>query len=197
MSIQGIIMTKTTGNKIAYIRVSTVEQNTERQLADVEGFDKVFEDKCSGSTTDRPSLAALLDYVREGDEVHVHSIDRLARNLNDLLSLVELFKSKGVTLVFNKESMTFSGSTSDPMQELMLSMIGAVAQFERAVIRERQAEGIAQAKAKGVYSKSRKKKVDRDQVKELLAGGLPLAEIARRLNCSTKTIQRIRNTLND
>lgn len=179
---------------IAYIRVSTTDQNTERQLDGVK-VDKTFTDKCSGGSTDRPALTDLLDYIREGDIVHVHSIDRLARNLQDLLSLVERFKTKGVTLKFHKESLTFEGSVTNAMQDLMLSMIGAVAQFEKAMINERQREGIEKAKARGVYSQDRKKKVDRDEVKALLNEGLPMAQIAKKLGCSSKTIQRIKNEL--
>lgn len=177
---------------IAYIRVSTTDQSTERQLDGI-GVNKTFIDKCSGGSTNRPALTDLLDYVREGDTVHVHSIDRLARNLQDLLSLVEEFKSKGVTLRFHKESLTFSGSIKDDFQDLMLSMVGAVAQFERAMINERQREGIEKAKARGVYSQERAKRVDREEVKALLADGLPMAQIAKKLGCSSKTIQRIKN----
>ncbi|MCU7554418.1 recombinase family protein [Alteromonas sp. ASW11-19] len=177
---------------IAYIRVSTTEQNTERQLDGVK-VNKTFTDKCSGGSTARPALTDLLDYVREGDTVHVHSIDRLARNLQDLLSLVEEFKSKGVTLKFHKESLTFEGAVTNAMQDLMLSMIGAVAQFEKAMINERQREGIEKAKARGVYSQERAKRVDREEVKALLADGLPMAQIAKKLGCSSKTIQRIKN----
>ena len=179
---------------IAYIRVSTTDQNTERQLDGVK-VDKTFTDKCSGGSTDRPALTDLLDYTREGDIVHVHSIDRLARNLQDLLSLVEMFKTKGVTLKFHKESLTFEGSVTNAMQDLMLSMIGAVAQFEKAMINERQREGIEKAKARGVYSQERKKKVDRVEVKALLNEGLPMAQIAKKLGCSSKTIQQIKNEL--
>lgn len=175
---------------LAYLRVSTVEQNTERQLADLEA-DKEFIDKCSGGTINRPALTELFDYMREGDTVHVHSIDRLARNLQDLLNLVDSFKTKGVTLRFHKENMTFEAGRTDPMQELMLSVMGSVAQFEKALINERQLEGIAKAKAKGVYSKSRRKKVDQEEVIRLLNKGLSHGAIAEQLGCSTKTIQRI------
>ena len=94
------------GKSIGYIRVSTVDQNTERQLADVQ-LDKVFEDKVSGSTIDRPQLKACLDYLRDGDDLWVHSIDRLARNLQDLLNIIALLGEKGVTLHFKKEGMVF------------------------------------------------------------------------------------------
>ncbi|WP_419571734.1 recombinase family protein [Rheinheimera sp.] len=179
---------------IAYVRVSSADQNTERQLDGVT-VNKTFTDKCSGGSTNRPALQDLLEYVREGDTVHVHSIDRLARNLQDLLALVERFKAKGVTVKFHKESLTFEGAISNPMQDLMLSMIGAVAQFEKAMINERQREGIEKAKARGVYSQERSKRIDRDEVKALLENNVPMAQIAKRLGCSAKTIQRIKSEL--
>lgn len=179
--------------QIAYIRVSTVDQNTDRQLADVPGIEKTFSDKCSGGTTNRPGLASLLEFIREGDVVHVHSIDRLARNLQDLLELVQRFRTKGVTLKFYKESMTFKPGTSDPMQDLMLNVMGAVAQFEKALINERQREGIAKAKAQGVYSKARSKKVEPEAILALLAQGKSHSEVAEALGCSTKTVQRVKN----
>ena len=134
---------------IAYKRVSTLEQNLERQLSGMS-FDKEFVDKESGKSKDRPGLSALLDYIREDDEVYVHSIDRLARNLHDLESLIEQINSKGASITFVTESLTFK-SNEDPMKKLMLQMMGAFAEFERRIIKERQAEGIAQAKKKGKY----------------------------------------------
>lgn len=179
--------------QIAYIRVSSVDQNTDRQLADLKNIEKTFSDKCSGGTTNRPGLTALLEFIREGDVVHVHSIDRLARNLQDLLELVQRFRTKGVTLQFHKESMTFKPGTSDPMQDLMLNVMGAVAQFEKSLINERQREGIAKAKAQGVYSKARSKKVEPEAIQALLAQGKSHSEIAKSLGCSTKTVQRVKN----
>lgn len=177
---------------IAYIRVSSVDQNTDRQLDGVEGIEKTFTDKCSGGTTNRPALAQLIDYMREGDVVYVHSIDRLARNLQDLLELVEKFRAEGVTLKFHKEAMAFAPGESDKIQDLMLSVMGAVAQFEKALINERQREGIAKAKAAGKYSKPRSKKVDTEEALGLLAQGLSQPFVAEKLGCSTKTIQRIK-----
>jgi DNA invertase Pin-like site-specific DNA recombinase len=176
---------------IGYIRVSTVEQNTARQLDGVL-TDRVFEDKCSGSMKNRPALSELLDYVRDGDSVHVHSIDRLARNTQNLLELVDLFKSKGVSLRFHKESMIFTPNSQDSMQDLMLTVMGAVAQFERSMIRERITEGIAKAKAEGVYSKLRRKKVDPEEVLKMLDEGLSQAEISRKMKCSARTVLRIK-----
>ena len=132
---------------VAYRRVSTTDQNTDRQLTG-ESFDKEFEDKASAKDVDRPALQELISYVREGDTVVVHSIDRLARNLANLESLIQQLTNKGVTVEFRKESLSFAGG-ADAMQTLMLQMMGAFAQFERSMIRERQREGIAAAKAAG------------------------------------------------
>ncbi|WBI33416.1 Transposon Tn3 resolvase [Pseudomonas aeruginosa] len=121
-------------------------------------MDKTFTDKVSGATTNRPQLQAMLEFVREGDVIHVHSIDRLARSLVDLLALVREQTARGVHIHFHKEALLFTGE-SNPTQELMLSIMDSVAQFERAMIKERQKEGIAKAKQKGVY-KGRVKTVD-------------------------------------
>jgi len=136
---------------IAYKRVSTLEQNLERQLDGIE-FDKEFIEKESGAKSDnRPQLISLLDYVREDDVVYVHSIDRLARNLHDLESIIQQITDKGASITFKSEQLTFSSDTSNAMSKLMLQMMGAFAEFERKIIRERQAQGIAKAKKKGVY----------------------------------------------
>ena len=134
--------------KIGYIRVSSLDQNTERQLAALQ-LDKVFEDKASGKDTKRPQLDACLSYLREGDTLYVHSIDRLARNLEDLQKLVRELTSRSVSIFFVKENLTFQAGEGTPMQTLMFQMLGAFAQFERALIRERQREGIALAKKEG------------------------------------------------
>ena len=137
-----------TGHNIGYVRVSSGSQNSERQLSDLE-LDLTFTDKASGKTTDRPELAKCLTHLRSGDKLHVHSIDRLARNLKDLQEIVDKLKTKGVSVHFHKENLIFDASTSSPMQELMFQMLGAFAQFERTLIKERQREGIAAAQAKG------------------------------------------------
>ena len=136
------------GQRIGYIRVSSFDQNPERQLEQVQ-VDKVFTDKASGKDTQRPELDTLLSFVREGDTVVVHSMDRLARNLDDLRRLVQKLTKRGVRIEFVKESLTFTGEDS-PMANLMLSVMGAFAEFERALIRERQREGIALAKQRRV-----------------------------------------------
>lgn len=181
--------------RIGYIRVSSAGQNTERQLDGLE-FDRTFTDKCSGSTKDRPELNRLLDHVREGDAVYVHSIDRMARDLKNLLELIDYFKSKGVDIHFVKEGLSYTPTQSNPMQDMMLQVMGAVSQFERALIRERQREGIEKAKAKGVY-KGRKKSVDREKVAELLNQGVKKAEIARRLGIGRVSVYRIINELEE
>jgi DNA invertase Pin-like site-specific DNA recombinase len=152
------------GKRIGYIRVSSLDQNTERQLDGVE-LDKVFTDKASGKDADRPQLRAALEYVREGDLLLVHSMDRLARNTEDMLRTVRELTGKGVSVEFVKERLTFSGA-DDPMSTLMLTMLAGFAQFERSLILERQREGIAIAKAKGVY-KGRKPSLSPEQVTEL------------------------------
>lgn len=176
---------------LAYTRVSTVEQNTERQLADcgIE-FDKVYEDKASGGSTNRPELEKLMDYAREGDTIHIHSIDRLARSLDDLRKLVTDWNKAGITVRFHKEGLNFTADDTTPIAELMLNMLGAVAQFERAMIKERQAEGIAKAKAKGKYQ-GRKPNFERNlKILELRESGKSLRKIANMLDCNLSTVQR-------
>ena len=135
-------------HRIGYIRVSSVSQNTERQLAEV-ALDTTFTDKVSGKDTNRPELTRCLAHLRKGDILHVHSIDRLARNLKDLQTLVETLTTKGVSIQFHKEHLLFEANTTNPMQTLMFQMLGAFAEFERTLTRERQREGIAAAKARG------------------------------------------------
>jgi DNA invertase Pin-like site-specific DNA recombinase len=176
------------GQRVGYIRVSTVDQNTERQLEGVE-LDRTFTDKASGKDTERPQLEAALKYVREGDTLVVHSMDRLARNLDDLRRLVRQMTDKGVKVQFVKEGLTFTGE-NNPLSILMLSLVGAVAEFERALIRERQREGIAVAKAKGVY-KGRKRALSADQVADLkarIAAGEKKAKLAREFGVSRDTL---------
>ena len=176
------------GQNIGYIRVSTVEQNTIRQLEGIS-LDKIFEDKASGKDTKRPALADLLQFVREGDIVSVHSMDRLARNLDDLRQIVKELTQKGVKVKFIKESLTFTGEDS-PMSNLLLSVMGAFAEFERALIRERQMEGIAIAKKNGKY-KGRKKALSPDQMVDLhqrAAAGEQKAALAREFSISRETL---------
>lgn len=152
---------------IGYIRVSSLDQNTERQLDGLD-LDKVFTDKMTGSNRQRPQLEAMIDYVRHGDTVVVHSLDRMARNLEDLLSIINQLNEKGVIFKSLKENLTFDASSEkvNPMDKFTLHIFGAVAEFNRALIREAQREGIANAKKKGAY-KGRKKALNKAQIKEL------------------------------
>lgn len=175
--------------RIGYIRVSTVDQNTERQLDGIE-LDEVFEDKCSGKDTNRPNLQALLKYVRKGDEVHVHDISRMARNLEDLIGLVKTLTGEGVSITFHKESLTFTGE-NNPMQELMLGVLGSVYQFERSMMLERQREGIQKAKAAGKY-RGRPQEVNQDRILELLDGGMSIRKTAAEAGVSVSTVQRVK-----
>lgn len=176
------------GQTVGYVRVSTLDQNAERQL-DGLALDKVFTDKASGKDTNRPQLAAALEYVRDGDTLVVHSMDRLARNLEDLRRTVRELTGRGVRVQFAKENLTFAGDDS-PMSTLLLSMLGAVAEFERSMILERQREGIAIAKAKGVY-KGRKPALSDDQAAEVarrLAGGEAATALAAEFGVSRATV---------
>ena len=150
------------GQRVGYVRVSTLDQNTQRQLEGVS-LDKVFTDKVSGRDTNRPQLQAALNHVRAGDILIVHSMDRLARNVEDMLRLVRELTGKDVSVEFVKENMVFTAGSDDPRSVLMFTMISAFSQFERALIKERQREGIALAKAKGNVYKGRKPALGPDQ----------------------------------
>jgi len=182
------------GQRIGYSRVSTFEQNPDRQLENVQ-VDRLFTDKLSGKDSRRPQLEAMLSFVREGDTVVVHSMDRLARNLDDLRRLVQDLTKRGVRIEFIKENLTFTGEDS-PMAKLMLSVMGAFAEFERALILERQREGIALAKQRGVY-KGRKKALLPDRVAELrhrAGAGEKKTELAREFGISRETLYQYLRT---
>jgi DNA invertase Pin-like site-specific DNA recombinase len=176
------------GQRIGYVRVSTLDQNEQRQL---EGhvLDRVFTDKASGRDIARPHLNELLRFAREGDTVVVHSMDRLARNLDDLRSLVQKLTRKGVRVEFVKEGLVFTGEDS-PMAHLMLSVMGAFAEFERSLIKERQREGITLAQKRGAY-RGRKKTLSPAQAAELVrrAGdGIPKTMLAKEYGISRETV---------
>jgi DNA invertase Pin-like site-specific DNA recombinase len=179
------------GQLIGYRRVSSVDQNTARQLEGLT-LDKVFEDKVSGSTIKRPALADCLGYVREGDTLVVHSIDRLARNLADLESLVAGLNKKSVAVRFIKENLTFSGGENS-MSTLMFQMLGAFAQFERSMIRERQREGIAAAKKEGRHLGRVKTLTDQQEseIKSRVASGETKKALAGEYGVSRQTIYSI------
>jgi DNA invertase Pin-like site-specific DNA recombinase len=182
------------GQRIGYVRVSSFDQNPEQQLEHVQ-LNKVFTDKASGKDTRRPQLDALLSFVREGDTVVVHSMDRLARNLDDLRRLVQKLTKLGVRIEFVEENLIFTGEDS-PMANLMLSVMGAFAEFERALIHERQGEGIALAKQRGAY-RGRKKALSPDQSAELrrrAGAGEKKARLARELGISRETLYQYLRT---
>ena len=179
------------GKNIGYIRVSSADQNTARQLDGVE-LDKVYEDKCSGKDRKRPALRRCLAYLKSGDTLHVHSIDRLARNLIDLQKLIETLTSRGIRILFHKEGMTFDGASETPMNTLMMQMIGAFAQFERAMIHERQREGIARAKAEGrkLGRKPKLSEADVEEVRKMKAEGSTMREICLKFGMSRQGVYK-------
>lgn len=179
-----------TGQRIGYIRVSTFDQNPERQLENAD-VDRIFSDKASGKDVNRPQLEALMDFVREGDTVIVHSMDRLARNLDDLRRIVQTLTERGVCIEFKKEQLSFTGEDS-PMAKLMLSVMGAFAEFERALLRERQREGIAIAKQRGAY-RGRKPALSDAEAAEArvhVAAGKKKAQVARDFGISRETLYK-------
>ncbi|MFF5794646.1 recombinase family protein [Paeniglutamicibacter sp. NPDC012692] len=176
------------GQRLGYVRVSALDQNEQRQL-EGQTLDQVFTDRASGKDTQRPKLEELIRFARAGDTVMVHSMDRLARNLDDLRSVVQTLTGKGARVEFVKEGLVFTGEDS-PMANLMLSVMGAFAEFERSLIKERQREGIALAKTRGVY-KGRTRALDPEKVSELVAraaAGIPKAQLARDYGLSRETV---------
>ena len=173
---------------VGYTRVSSFEQNASRQLEN-QKIEKLFADVVSGKNTERPQLQALLEFVREGDVVLVHSMDRLARNLDDLRLLVKTLTNKGIHIQLIQENIVFTGEDS-PMSQLLLSVMGAFAEFERALIKERQREGIALAKKRGVY-KGRKQALDREQIlqlKERIKAGEAKSTVAKEFGICRATL---------
>jgi len=182
------------GQRVGYIRVSTLDQSTARQLDGVT-LDRTFVDKASGKDVARPQLEAMIGFVRDGDTVVCHSMDRLARNLDDLRSIVRKLTAKGVEVCFVKEQLTFTGEDT-AVANLLLSVMGAFAEFERSLIRERQREGIELAKARGAY-RGRKRSLSDDQVAELrrrVEDGVPKAVLARELGVSRETLYQYLRT---
>ena len=176
------------GKRIGYVRVSSVGQNEVRQLDGVE-LDKTFTDKCSGKDTARPQLHAALEYLRDGDVLIVHSMDRLARNLDDLRKIVTGLTARGVQVQFAKEGLLFTGE-DNAMSNLLLNVMGAFAEFERSLIRERQRDGIALAKKAGVYT-GRKPSLTPAEVAEIrkrVRAGETVASLAREYEVSRQTL---------
>ena len=181
------------GQTVGYVRVSSVDQNTDRQTEQLKHCDRLFIDSVSGKDVERPELQKMLEHIRESDVVEVCSIDRLARNNVDLQELVKAINAKGVTVRFLKEGLTFEQDTeSNPISKMMLTMLAAISEFERELIRERQAAGIAIAKANGKY-KGRKPKINKNQlehINEQLESGISKAEISKTLGISRQTLHK-------
>lgn len=182
------------GQKIGYIRVSSVDQNPARQREQLQALsiDPIFEDHASGKNTSaRSELQRMIEYIRSGDELYVTSMDRLARNLEDLLRIVRQLNGKGATVHFLKEQQTIAPDGAGSMSRLILGVMGAVAEFERELIRERQREGIALAKERGAY-KGRKPidKVKLDQAFEFVRNGMAKNEAARKVGISRATLYK-------
>ncbi|HHD2903098.1 TPA: recombinase family protein [Citrobacter freundii] len=174
--------------KVGYARVSTTGQSLDTQLEALSGCEKVFREKISGAKDDRPELQAMLEFVREGDIVHVTKLDRLARNTRHLLEISEYLQGKSVAL----NILNIGINTATPTGKLMLTMIGAIATFERELMLERQAEGIALAKLKGKYQGRKATARSKTQeVIELLEKGLSKPEVSRQLGIGITSIYRI------
>jgi DNA invertase Pin-like site-specific DNA recombinase len=176
------------GQRVGYIRVSSIDQNVERQLDGI-ALDRTFTDKASGKDVRRPELEAMVGFVRDGDTVIVHSMDRLARNLDDLRGIVRKLTAKGIRVEFVNEQLSFTGEDS-AMGTLLLSVMGAFAEFERSLIRERQREGIELARRRGAY-RGRRRSLNDDQVAELrqrAQAGVPKAALAREFGISRETL---------
>ena len=167
--------------KLGYIRISSIDQNFARQ--DLGQVDKLFQDTKSGSTADRVELQKLVEFARSGDEVICFSIDRLARNLSDLQTIVSTLNDKGVSVHFLSENLIFTKEGDNPFAKLQMQLLGSFAEFERNIIKRRQREGIEAAKLKGVY-KGRRRTISAKKVKQLLQEGMTKAEIAKEMNIS-------------
>ena len=177
---------------IGYVRVSTVEQNEARQLESLKGYDidKWYTEKVSGKDLNRPKLQEMLDFVREGDTIFIHDFSRISRSVKDLLSLIDTLEAKKVHLVSVKENL----DTSTPAGRLMLTMIGAINEFERANLLERQREGIAIAKAKGKYKGRKAIEIDKsfiDGYQRYLARKINKLQLAKELGISRPTLDKL------
>lgn len=178
---------------VAYVRVSTVEQNEQRQIEALEkhNIDKWYIEKVSGKNTNRPKLKEMLEYVREDDTVFIHDFSRLARSTKDLLEIVEQLNNKNVCLISNKENI----DTSTPTGKLMLTMIGAIAEFEMRNLLERQKEGIEIAKREGKYKGRKELSIDKEifnsMLEEYKSRKINKVQFAERLNISRPTLDKL------
>lgn len=186
---------------VGYVRVSSLDQNPERQLEELKAMqvEKIFMDKLSGKNVKRPELQNMLNFVREGDTLVVHSLDRLARNLSDLLTMVQDLTGRGVSVRFLNERLDFdAGKEASPVANLMLCMVGAFAEFERSMIKRRQTEGIALDKERGVY-KGRQRSVTDEQIQEvrsMIDMGVPLSKAVKKVGISRTTAYKYFNVQN-
>jgi len=179
--------------KFLYARVSTADQQLDRQLVNADDYDRVYTEKISGKNKDRPELNNMLKALRKGDVVDCASLDRLARNLKDLLDIVETIQHEGATIHFKKENMTFTPSTTDPTQKLMMTLLGAFAEFERNLILSRQKEGIEIAKRKGKYKKAHPKKLNNNIIANIQAdreADMTERELMNKYHISKPTLYR-------
>lgn len=187
-----------TNQAIAYVRVSTTDQCTTRQTEGMKHIyiNRVFEEKVSAKDKERPELRNCINYVREGDTLYIYSIDRLARSLSDLQSLIDEIVSKGATVTFIKESQSYSRDNSNPFNKVLLQVLGAFAEFERNIMLERQAEGIAKAKLHGTktgrpFGKQPLDPSLRPKAIDLSKQGLNITQIAKSLNLSRASIYKL------
>ena len=177
--------------RVAYRRVSTTDQNLDRQLVDQPDIEKVFEDKITGATRNRPGLTEMIAFCRDGDCVVVHSLDRLGRDIRDLLNIVEELNAKGVTVEFVSECLKFSKDENDPLARLQLHMLAAFAQWERNISKARQAEGIARAKAQNPEKyQGRPVSIDIDQISLLKEQGFGATAIAKQMGIGRASVYR-------
>lgn len=172
---------------VGYRRTSTIDQNLDRQ--ELPGAEKIFEEKLSGANANRPALQEMIEFCREGDQVLIHSIDRLARNLGDLLNIIEKLNGKGVTVKFLTEGLSFSANSNDSFAKLQLQILASFAEFERAIAKRRQAEGIAKAKMRGIY-KGRPASIDAKKIHQLREDGHTVSSIAEKMNVSRMSVYR-------
>ena len=177
--------------RVMYRRVSSVQQSLERQVVDERNIERVFEEKVSGASRNRPALEKMIAFVRDGDEIIVHSLDRLGRDIRDLLNIVNELNAKGVAVEFISERLRFSNSDDDPLARLQLHMLASFAEWERAVSKRRQAEGIA--RTKDLYPeryRGRPATIDMDHIKSLKAEGLGATVIAKKLGIGRASVYR-------
>ena len=179
---------------ILYTRVSTSEQNADRQLQDVSNFERIYSDSATGLNTARPQLQLMLSTIRSGDSITVHSIDRLARSVTDMIELIKQITNLGCSITFTKESLTFTGDDS-PINQLMLNILTSIYKFESDIRKQRQLEGIAIAKSKVIYKGRTSNMRLHADIRTHLSKGTTQKAIAELLNCSISTVKRIKASL--